>query len=265
MQPDETVRKAAPYKMADTSKWVMFPSRGARTTRFKMLCFAHAGGGPSFYHQWDNFHPDVEILRVALPGREARHGEAAFTSMETLLPELFEALDNVMDSTCMLFGHSMGSAIAYEVARHFESRGKPPLHLFVSGRRAPHLPPRRPPFYKLPDGEFMSALSSLNGIPESVMNDASLVEFFLPSLRADFTLIETYKIDMPKPVSCPISAYGGDADPELEDFELAEWNKLTTGTFRSKILAGDHFYLKQSTDTLFEAMRNDLGLNRSGI
>lgn len=244
----------------ETSRWVLSTNGTNDQCRLKMVCFAHAGGGPSFYSQWGGFHSEVEVLRVALPGREGRRKEPAFNSMATLLPELLQELDKVLDSPYVLFGHSMGAAVAYEVAKHFEARDKGPQHLFVSGRRAPHLFARRRLFYDLPDKEFLSVLTGLNGTPESVINDSSLVDLFLPSLRADFTLIEKYHIDQPDPVNCPISAYGGDTDPEVECFELAAWKQLTSSKFCSQMFTGDHFYLKQNTDNLFKAMRNDLGL-----
>ena len=40
--------------------------------------------------------------------------------------------------------------------------------------------------------KFIERLRRLNGTPETVSKNEELIELFLPMLRADFTLMETY-------------------------------------------------------------------------
>nr|WP_247741662.1 thioesterase domain-containing protein [Endozoicomonas sp. G2_1] len=226
----------------------------------KLVCFPHAGGNSSFFAKWQNIHPNIELTRIVLPGRETRRKEQAKTIMADMLEDVVGQLELLVNEPYVLFGHSMGSAIAYEVALHFESIGKGPEHLFVSGRRAPHLPARRRPVYDLAENDFLNAMYSLNGTPEAVMQESSLMELFLPCLRADFELIETYQPNLKRRVNCSVTAMCGDSDPEVNCSELAAWKQLTNGQFKSQVFIGDHFYLRNAESDVFSKIRNDLSL-----
>lgn len=238
------------------SPWLRMPVvRGAH--RIRLLCFAHAGGGASFFSRWGSLlGDDIEVCRVALPGREARRQEPTYTKMADLIDPLFEALKPFMDEPFAMFGHSMGAAVAYEIARKCEANGLSQLrHVVVSGRRAPHLPARRRAFYDLPKEQFLNVLHSLSGTPDSVMADEGLLEVFLPSLRADFELIETY---LPLPggiLKTALTAYCGTHDPEVDYSELSAWRHTTCGAFKSRVFSGNHFYLQPLPEELAHALR----------
>ena len=109
--------------------------------RLRIFCFPYAGGGASIFRGWTALLPaDLEVCPVQLPGREGRLREAPFTHMEPMVNALVDALQPYFDLPFVLFGHSMGAAIAFELTRELRRRGRPqPLHLFAAGRRAPHL------------------------------------------------------------------------------------------------------------------------------
>jgi medium-chain acyl-[acyl-carrier-protein] hydrolase len=141
------------------------------------------------------------------------------------------------------FGHSMGAAVAYEAARRCAADGRPPRHLFVSGRRAPQLPADWPVTYDLPDAEFVEYLRSLNGTPAEVFDHPELLELMLPLLRADFSVVETYRY-LPGPaLDCPVTAFGGAGDVEVGRAEVEAWAAQTTAAFAARVVPGDHFFL----------------------
>lgn len=228
--------------------------------RARLFCFAHAGGGPAFFRGWrDAFTPHFELCSIVLPGRDERRRETPSTRMDQVIEPLFAVLSSFADKPFALFGHSMGAAIAYEMAQRFAaSTIGPPLRLFVSGRRAPHLPARRRSFYDLPDDEFLRVIGAMNGTPSEVLLDEGLLKLFLPCLRADFELIETWAPSPGPLLSCPVSAFSGDADPEVNPTELAGWNRVTSAEFRSRMFAGDHFYLRGAHPQLLAGIREDL-------
>jgi medium-chain acyl-[acyl-carrier-protein] hydrolase len=233
---------------------------GRPGARARLFCFAHAGGGPAFFRGWrDAFAPHFELCTIVLPGRDGRRREPPLTRMDQVIEPLFAALRGLADKEFALFGHSMGAAIAYELARRFTASSiGPPLRLLVSGRRAPHLPARRRSFYDLPDGEFLRVIGAMNGTPPEVLHDDGLLKLFLPCLRADFELIETWAPSPGPPLTCPVSAFAGDADPEVQPAELAGWNRVTRAEFRSRMFAGDHFYLRGAHPQLLAGIREDL-------
>jgi medium-chain acyl-[acyl-carrier-protein] hydrolase len=57
------------------------------------------------------------------------------------------------------FGHSMGALVSFELARLLRKQyGLLPVHLFVSGRRAPQIPDLDPPIHTLPEPAFVEEL-----------------------------------------------------------------------------------------------------------
>jgi surfactin synthase thioesterase subunit len=62
-------------------------------------------------------------------------------------------------------------------------------------------------------------------------------------LRADFAVCETYRYLAGEPLQCPISAFGGDADAEVNSENLKLWRVQTSASFRARVFDGGHFFL----------------------
>ena len=242
------------------SRWIGGTGNtGTANAPERLFCFPHAGGGPAFFRPWcREFAPDVDVRPIQLPGRETRLGEQPYRRLADLLDPLCAALDPYLDRPYAFFGHSMGALVAFEVARRLSAGSRPgPACLMVSGRRGPTLPSRRPIIFDRPDGEFLAEVARLGGMPPEVLAQPDLVELLLPLLRADYELSETYRRLPGGPLTCPVVAYGGAADPEVERSELAGWEPETTGGFTVRIFPGDHFYLKEAPEVV-RAVRQDL-------
>jgi len=148
----------------------------------------------------------------------------------------------------------MGSMIAYELTQQLKQKyAHTPRHLMVSGRRSPLLPDPDTQLHKLPDDQFFEQIQErYNAIPDIVQQDAELRALFLPLLRADFEKIETYIPTYIDPLSCPITAFGGQSDARASQAELQAWNRLTTADFALHMLPGGHFYLNDDPMPLLD-------------
>ena len=92
-----------------------------------------------------------------------------------------------------LFGHSMGGAIAYEVARLLHERSvEPPRHLFVSGRQPP-MHQRPGEVHTFDDSRLASELLRLSNANEELLAEPELAKLMFPIIRNDYRLIETYR------------------------------------------------------------------------
>lgn len=77
-----------------------------------------------------------------------------------------------------------------------------------------------------------------------VFEDKELLQLYLPILRSDFKIVETYRYTEPvHKISCGINAFTGKQDRSLMKSEVKEWRKHTTGPFILHEFDGGHFFL----------------------
>jgi len=226
----------------------------------RLFCFPYAGGLAQIFHSWpESLATKVEICAVQLPGRGSRLREAPFNRLTLLVQALAEVLSPQMDRPIAFFGHSMGAIIGFELARLLRANDhRQPLHLFVSGRRAPHLPEIEPPAHMLPDADFLAHLSKLNGTPSQILQHPELMELMLPTLRADFALIETYEYKPEPAFDFPITAFGGLRDTYASRADLELWREHTHAEFSLHMFPGDHFFINSSQTLLLQALSRKL-------
>ncbi|ACV63461.1 Oleoyl-(acyl-carrier-protein) hydrolase [Desulfofarcimen acetoxidans DSM 771] len=223
--------------------------------KIRLFCMSYAGGGASIYRGWINAFPDdVGVYPIQLPGRENRIAEPPFFEMMELVDAISEAIVPYLRCPFIFFGHSIGARIAFELARNLRRKWKnQPCRLIVSGSRAPHLPEPKP-LRHLPDDEFVKELRRFSGTPEVILQSRELMEVFIPILRADFAVNETYVYAEDVPLDCPISAYGGTEDMEANRAEIEAWACHTSCDFTLEMIEGDHFFLQKRREFLLQSV-----------
>ncbi|MEU8383701.1 alpha/beta fold hydrolase [Streptosporangium sp. NPDC048865] len=226
----------------------------------RIFCLPHTGAGAAAYRAWAAYlPPEIELVAVRLPGRETRFRERPFTRIGDLVPALLDGLCPFLDRPHAWFGHSLGALVAYEACRALRDRGMPlPERLFVSGRRAPHLPDRDRPVHDAPVADMVARLEELNGTPREVLDDRATLTSLLPMLRADFAVAETYRWRPAGPLQCPISVFGGTRDPMATMAELRAWDRHSAGGCTVRMFDGDHFFLHESRGPVTAAITDDL-------
>ena len=228
--------------------------------RLRLFCFHHAGGSASVFRPWLNNAPrDIEICPVQLAGRENRFLEQPATSLTTLIGQIEEAIISYLDCPFAFFGHSMGAMLCFELARALRrNHGLEPRYLFLSAF-AELQQPRPAPFSHLPDGQFVDQFQRrFRSLPDDVMTNQELLTYYLPILRADFTLVETYNYYADEPFICPITAMGGLQDHVVKRSSLTAWRQHTRDLFLLRMFPGGHLYIQDAQDAvlayLFQAL-----------
>jgi medium-chain acyl-[acyl-carrier-protein] hydrolase len=225
------------------------------TAQLRLFCFPYAGVGPSMYYPWLRLLPaEIELNLIHLPGRETRLREPAYRQMIPLIQGLLEEIRPLTDIPYAFFGYSLGGTIAYELVRALSREDYPlPRYLLVASRRAPHLPDNLPDLSALTDDQFLLEIQSrYNGIPIQILQDPELLSVFMPVIRADFEVLQSYRYCEEEPLMVPIGAYGGDQDRFTPPEHIIAWRNHTRGSFSFRLFSGGHFFFQQQRSELVQ-------------
>ena len=233
--------------MVTYNNWFV-PFKQKNNAYIRLFCFHYGGGSASAFRRWsEDIIYDAELIAIQLPGREERFNEPLLDGILQVVDNLCKNFHNYLDRPFIFFGHSIGAVIAFEFIRALRKKGiTQPKHLIVSGAKAPQAPLKKQPIHALANAKFIEELRKYNGIPEYIINNKELMSIFLPTIRADFCISETYKYVNESPLALPITALGGLSDDTFYLDDLLKWKEQTNAFFKSYLLAGDHFFINTS-------------------
>jgi len=245
------------YVQGDQWVRVFRPNESAER---RVFFLPHAGGSATYFHPFSlALPPSIEGLAVQYPGRQDRRTEACVNDLHVLAEMAYDALLPWLDRPFAVFGHSMGASLGFEVARRLEAAGRPPVALFVSGRRAPSRF-RGEQTYRLADRELIRSLQRLQGTDARLFEDEEIVQMILPALRGDYTAAETYQVRPGPPLQAPIVVLTGRQDDQVTPEEAQAWQQHTTSAFRVRTFEGGHFFLAERVlaivDEISQAFEN---------
>jgi medium-chain acyl-[acyl-carrier-protein] hydrolase len=252
-------------KQSIINSWITHPR--SDFAKLRLFCFPYAGGRASIFRSWSKkLTPYIEVCPIELPGRGNRLNESPFTRLEPLIQALAPTLLPYLDRPFTFFGHSMGGLISFELAHLiYRNYGLVPSNLFISGRCAPQISASKPPIHDLPKPEFLDELRRLNGTPKAVLENTELMELLMPSLRADFTLLETYVYTYKPCLNCPITVLGGLQDSEVSCGDLEAWREETNANFSIQMFEGNHFFIHSAELPVLQFLSQELGRIVKGI
>ncbi|WP_409186646.1 thioesterase II family protein [Amycolatopsis sp. VS8301801F10] len=219
---------------------------GKTDAAVRLVCLHHAGGTASTYEGWQRPLAEVaQVVPVLLPGRGRHRPARPYTNLEPLVSDLATTLiEHGLADRYALFGHSMGALLAYELSCRLRDRGHAePLHLFVSGSRAPHLYGTDARLFALDTGGCASAV-----------------------LRADLAVCDSYAWTPRRPLCCPVTAFRGSDDPLATAAHVEAWRSYTEGSLVVREFSGGHFFLAGAArPRVLHAVRAELAALRAVV
>jgi surfactin synthase thioesterase subunit len=224
-------------------RWLRLYRPVSRPLR-RLVCFPHAGGTAGFFLPMAQALRDIEVVAVQYPGRHDRRNEPFSASIEDMADHVAAALDTCPTLPTVLFGHSMGATVAFEVARRLDDTPAAVDHLVVSGRQSPTLGDSDKPAGLPDDAAVIAELRRMSGTDDVLLREPDLLRFAMPVIRADYAAVTGYRYEPGKPLRADLTAFVGDADPGVPVEAAEAWAGCTTGRFDLRVFRGDHFYLK---------------------
>jgi surfactin synthase thioesterase subunit len=231
------------------------PTRSDALPTRRLLCLPHAGGTGSAFAGWPALLPaDVEVVAVQYPGRQDRLMEPCVEDMHEMADAVVAELAGLPGLPLTVFGHSMGSGLAYEVVRRLERRPGPVVRtLVVSARPAPHRTTAEHR-HLLTDEDLVDHMKRLGGPGAEVYDHEQLRPLILPPLRADLKLLAGYRPQTLEPVAAPVAVFGAEEDPICPVEALETWREATTGAVSVTVFPGRHHYLMDDEKAVVAAV-----------
>lgn len=232
----------------------------ADEARMWLLCLPPAGSVTRMFQSWPEGLPEgLGVAALELPGRGGRTGGPRAETVDEVVAELARAAAPLFDRPVVLFGHSMGAILAFDLARALRAgHGRRPRALIAAASEAPDQPLGSQGAATAPDEQLLGWLRKWGGTSEELLTSPEFVTEVLPMLRGDLALIEARVHRDEPPLDCPVRVYLGALDATV-DGPAAEagWARQTTAARPARVFPGGHFFVQESTGRVLAALAED--------
>ena len=214
--------------------------------KIRLFCFPCAGGSSlMFTNWWKYLKQDIILCPVELAGRGKRFGSSLYKCIQEAIDDIFYAINSDLDKNrYAFFGHSMGCLLAYELIYKIrETKHREPEYLFLAAQEAPHIIRKNNvSLHQLPINIFKNEIIKLGGIPKEVYENEELFDMFIPILKADYKMAESYQYipNRGKLNSLITTLHGTSDNIKLEHIQI--WSELTNRETETYSFKGGHFF-----------------------
>jgi medium-chain acyl-[acyl-carrier-protein] hydrolase len=221
-----------------------------------LICFPGAGAGASVFRPWINGLPAfVAVLACQLPGRESRIGEPPVDSLAQAADEIAAAYRAIRPAgrPFVLFGHSMGGALAFEVAQRLAAEGRAASAILLSASSPPGAARDDTPI----DGDALRALL-IGYDPENrrITENDELYAALAPVLASDIAILRRHEFTQGK-ARLDVSAHllSGETDAIVPGHSVARWAGYFEKPVTRHEIAGGHFFpFRESQDYVLDLL-----------
>jgi len=228
-------------------------------SKINIICLPFAGGNKYAYRLFQKWvSHEFNLFTVEYPGRGLRTPANSDSDINMVTMDAYHQISHLIeDNDYVIYGHSMGALIGFELIHHIIANNKkPPLHFFVTGTIAPSSILRKTQNrHLLNKEEFIAMLRELDGCPEELFQDEELFDFFEQIIRSDFKLIDSYVYKRRMKLQTGITVVVG-ANEKLSDSEVRLWQDETTFEIDFLKMDGKHFFIFDHSDELIKLIEN---------
>lgn len=223
----------------------------------KIIIFPFAGGSEYSFNYLNKIDSkDISFETVIYSGRGSKIGEPLRYNIHEIVEDVYNHLLPIINSQkYIIYGHSMGALVGFLFCKKCLNHGMNlPEMLIVSGCKAPSRINKKK-ISNLESSLFWGEVKKYGGIPDGVLNDEEIKDFFESILKADFNCIEEYEYSENNKLNIPINVFYG-SDEDIIQEEVEEWQKETTNNVNITKLKGNHFFIFDHTEFFIEYFKN---------
>ncbi|MCE4573782.1 non-ribosomal peptide synthetase [Caballeronia sp. CLC5] len=227
-------------------------ARGAAPTRLTVVCAPYAGASATVFRPFADAlcsrDPTLAVRAIALPGNELGSDARDYVSVEQIAQACADELVATNTGEIAVYGHCVGSFLAFELVRQLERRGRKVALLTVAA--AFPLPgwlrmlPMPAPFRFTSDAKLHAMIRSWGAPTDDV--DAEVVAFMMGNFRRDARLTFEYEKrrgagKIAAPLLCIVS--GDDSLTRGYALRFRAWSGLADRTALEVLPEGQHYFV----------------------
>lgn len=187
-----------------------------------------------------------EVVRYEYSARGAKMMTHAYRDFAECIERITEELtQKYRGESLVLFGHSFGGAVAYEVGRKIDA------HLVIVSSMTPPVQAGYAAPLDEEDGQLLTEyLLAASTFPPEVVTNKEMMQYYLGTLRQDMKVLGTsaqYTQTATGRVKNLAVICGRD---EGMTAKALEWSEYTEHMFPVKEMDGDHFYIFKHQDEI---------------
>ena len=234
-----------------------FPFRIPGTHEPLLFCFHHAGGNAGQLRSWSGVQNEIAVVPVEYAGHGCRMRERFNQTIQEIAQEIAQAISRECQfRKVYIYGHSLGSLIAFEAVKCLERSGISVGGLAVAGRGAPFEQDLSRFRSWMGRDALLTEMRRLGGMDPQLLENKEFMDYFAPIILMDYALHEAYCYDN-SPIRAPIIAHCAEMDVDTSPQQMKEWKRVTKGLFNFRMFQGGHFFVLES-ETYLSALLQDI-------
>ncbi|MDM5296920.1 alpha/beta fold hydrolase [Bacillus pumilus] len=229
----------------------LFKTFETRSDLIQLICVPFAGGYSASYRPLFEQLRDIAEITAAEPPGHGTNLMPLESSIDRLAELYKEGLKERVNRPFVLFGHSMGGLVTYRLTQMLEKEGIKPEAVVISAIQPPQT--KRQILTHLSDEDFVQHIAEMGGIPKELLENKPMMDYFTPSLRADYQALETFQHKDKTLIESPVYLFNGRQDEKcIED--ASGWLKWAK-TIERTDFDGGHMYINTHLEHFVEQMR----------
>ena len=209
--------------------------------KVRLFCFPYAGGNSSIYNDWSQeLHKDISLITLQLKGRMERIAEDAVNNMDTLVDELYNYIKPYLFEPFAFYGHSLGGLVSFALLQKIEQNGFTAKAIFIAATKPPHayLDSKMNDYS---DETLTNKLKEYKNTPDYVLESKELMELILPTIRADYQLLDSYNIKKEKNTISKLVLFN--CEDDIKKKVNLEWSEYFKNDYIYRSFEDGHFFL----------------------